>query len=156
MAVTSVLINPRERTRFMRFAVVGIIGAVVDFGTFNLLSSVVGLNVVLASVFSFIAAIISNFTWNRYWTYPDSRTKPIGHQLFQFTVVSLIGLAIRTPLIAFLEPLLTTLLGNLSFLPIGFVTAELLGKNIALAIAVIVVMFWNFFINRYWTYSDVE
>ena len=156
MAVTSVLSNPRERTRFLRFAVVGAIGAVVDFGTFNLLSSVVGLSAVVASVFSFMAAIISNFTWNRYWTYPDSRTKPIGHQLLQFTVVSLIGLAIRTPLIAVLAPLLTALFERLSFLPIGFVTAQLLGENLALAIAVIVVMFWNFFINRYWTYSDVE
>jgi putative flippase GtrA len=156
MALTSVLTNPRERTRFLRFALVGIIGAVVDFGTFNLLSSVVGLSAVVASIFSFIAAIISNFTWNRYWTYPDSRTKPIGHQLFQFTVVSLIGLAIRTPLIAFLEPLLSSLFAKLSFLPIGFITAELLGENMALAIAVVVVMFWNFFINRYWTYSDVE
>jgi prepilin signal peptidase PulO-like enzyme (type II secretory pathway) len=42
MALTSVISNPRERTRFLRFAVVGIMGAVVDFGTFNLLSSVVG------------------------------------------------------------------------------------------------------------------
>jgi len=156
MALTSVLNNPRERTRFLRFAAVGMMGAVVDFGTFNLLSSIVGLSAVVASVFSFLAAIISNFTWNRYWTYPDSRTKPIGHQLFQFTVVSLIGLAIRTPLIAFLEPLLSSLFGKLSILPIGFVTANLLGENLALAIAVIVVMFWNFFINRYWTYSDVE
>ena len=156
MALTSVISNPRERTRFLRFAVVGIMGAVVDFGTFNLLSSVVGLSAVVASVFSFMAAIISNFTWNRYWTYPDSRTKPLGHQLFQFTVVSLVGLAIRTPLIAFLEPLLTSLFGKLSFLPQGFVTADLLGENVALAIAVIVVMFWNFFINRYWTYSDVK
>jgi putative flippase GtrA len=156
MALTSVINNPRERTRFMRFAVVGIIGAVVDFGTFNLLSSVVGLGAVVASIFSFIAAVISNFTWNRYWTYPDSRTKPIGHQLFQFTVVSFIGLAIRTPLIAVLEPLFTTLFNKLSFLPIGFITADLLAGNITLAIAVIVVMFWNFFVNRYWTYSDVE
>jgi len=156
MALTSVINNPRERTRFLRFAAVGMIGAVVDFGTFNLLSSVVGLSAVVASVFSFIAAIISNFTWNRYWTYPDSRTKHIGQQLFQFTIVSLVGLAIRTPLIAFLEPLLTTLFGNLSFLPIGFISAELLGENLALAIAVIVVMFWNFFINRYWTYSDID
>ncbi len=156
MALTSVISNPRERTRFLRFAVVGIMGAVVDFGTFNLLSSVVGLSAVVASVFSFMAAIISNFTWNRYWTYPDSRTKPLGHQLLQFTVVSLVGLAIRTPLIAFLEPLLTSLFGKLAFLPQGFVTANLLGENVALAIAVIVVMFWNFFINRYWTYSDVK
>ena len=65
MPLPAVITNPRERTRFLRFAVVGIIGAVVDFGTFNLLSSVVGLGAVVSSVFSFIAAIISNFTWNR-------------------------------------------------------------------------------------------
>lgn len=76
MALTSVISNPRERTRFLRFAVVGIMGAVVDFGTFNLLSSVVGLSAVVASVFSFMAAIISNFTWNWYWTYPDSAPNP--------------------------------------------------------------------------------
>jgi putative flippase GtrA len=154
--MTTIITNPQERTRFLRFAVVGIIGAVVDFGVMNLLTRVFNFPLVLAGTISFIAAIISNFTWNRYWTYPDSRTKPIGHQLFQFTVVSLIGLAIRTPLIAYLEPFLTSLFGKLSVLPIGFVTAELLGENIALAIAVVVVMFWNFFINRYWTYSDVE
>ena len=32
--------NNKEVTRFLRFAVVGTIGAVVDFGVFNLLSSV--------------------------------------------------------------------------------------------------------------------
>ncbi len=33
---------------------------------------------------------------------------------------------------------------------------ELLGDNLAVAFAVGIVMFWNFFINRYWTYNDVE
>lgn len=156
MVNVSIISNPKERSRFLRFAFVGIIGAVVDFGTFNLLSSGFGVNVVLASVISFMAAIISNFTWNRYWTYPDSRTKPISRQLIQFTVVSVIGLAIRTPLIAILEPLLTGLFNRLAFFSAGPITANLLGENMALAIGVIVVMFWNFFINRYWTYSDVE
>jgi putative flippase GtrA len=156
MTLTSIVTNPRERTRFLRFAVVGVIGAVVDFGTFNLLTNFAGLSAVWASVFSFIAAIISNFTWNRYWTYPDSRSKPLGNQLFQFSVVSVIGLIIRTPIIAFLEPLFNRLLSGTTFLPIGFFTAEFVANNLALAVAVIVVMFWNFFINRYWTYSDVE
>ena len=31
-----------------------------------------------------------------------------------------------------------------------------LADNITLAIAVIIVMFWNFFANRYWTYNDVD
>jgi putative flippase GtrA len=30
----------------------------------------------------------------------------------------------------------------------------LLGRNFALALAVIIVLFWNFGINRIWTYSD--
>lgn len=79
--MTAILTNPRERTRFLRFAVVGIIGAVVDFGVMNLLSSLFPVPIVIGNVvisplvwagtISFIAAILSNFTWNRYWTYPD-------------------------------------------------------------------------------------
>lgn len=156
MTLTSIITNPRERTRFFRFAAVGIFGAVVDFGTFNLLTNFVGLSAVWASVFSFIAAIISNFTWNRYWTYPDSRSKPLGRQLFQFSFVSILGLLIRVPIIALLEPLFNRIFTDLAFLPVGFITAEFLANNLALAVAVIVVMFWNFFINRYWTYGDVE
>jgi len=156
MTITSIITNPRERSRFFRFATVGIIGAVVDFGTFNLLTSFAGMTAVLASVFSFIAAIISNFTWNRYWTYPDSRTKPITRQVLQFSLVSIVGLLIRTPIIALLEPLFTRLFTGLQFLPVGFLTAEFLADNLALAVAVIVVMFWNFFINRYWTYDDIN
>ncbi len=156
MTLTSIVTDPRERSRFFRFATVGIIGAVVDFGTFNLLTAFTGMTAVMASIFSFIAAIISNFTWNRYWTYPDSRTKPISRQLIQFSVVSVVGLLIRTPIIALLEPFFTQLFIGLPYLPIGFITAEFLANNLALAIAVIVVMFWNFFITRYWTYGDIE
>lgn len=156
MTLTSIVTNSRERTRFFRFAAVGVVGAVVDFGTFNLLTTFAGMTAVVASVLSFIAAIINNFIWNRYWTYPDSRSKPIGRQLIQFSVVSVLGLFIRTPIIAILEPLFSRIFTSFAFLPIGFFTAEFLANNLALAIAVIVVMFWNFFINRYWTYSDIN
>ncbi|MGW8143232.1 MAG: GtrA family protein [Anaerolineales bacterium] len=156
MTLTSIVTNTRERTRFFRFATVGIVGAMVDFGTFNLLTTFLGLTAVFASVLSFIAAIINNFVWNRYWTYPDSRSKPIGRQLIQFSFVSVLGLLIRTPIIAILEPLFFRIFSSFVFLPIGFFSAEFLANNLALAIAVIVVMFWNFFINRYWTYNDVR
>lgn len=156
MNLTNIVTDRRERARFLKFAVVGTIGAVVDFGTFNLVSGVFGVHHVIASVCSFVAAIISNFTWNRYWTYPDSRSKPLGRQLAQFTVVNLIGLAIRTPVFAFLSGPLDQAFGSFKFLPVWIFTAEFLGHNLALAIAVILVLFWNFFINRYWTYNDVD
>jgi putative flippase GtrA len=31
-----------------------------------------------------------------------------------------------------------------------------LAKNFTLALAVGIVMLWNFFVNRYWTYNDVD
>lgn len=154
--MTIILRNPRERTRFLRFALVGVIGAVVDFGIFNLLESVVGVPAVWASVLSFIAAILNNFLWNRYWTYPDSRSKTPTQQLVQFSLISMIGLGIRTPVFALLERPLRVYFARLitiQWLPFD---PDFLGHNLALAIAVGVVMFWNFFINRYWTYGDVS
>ena len=153
--MTAILTNSRERTRFLRFAVVGIMGAVVDFGVMNLLARGFNVRLVWAGTVSFIAAILSNFTWNRYWTYPDSRSKPILRQLIEFAVVSVIGLTIRIPILAFLEPALYNLISNLPF-SIPILNAKIISDNLTLAIAVIIVMFWNFFVNRYWTYSDVD
>jgi putative flippase GtrA len=153
--MVAILSDTRERNRFLRFAFVGVIGAVVDFGTFNILVSVVMLPAVWASIISFMAAVISNFTWNRYWTYPDSRSKPVSIQMLTFLIISLIGLAIRTPLFVYLEKVFNSFFTALHVGSRGWVTPEFMGHNLALAVAVIVVMFWNFFVNRYWTYSDV-
>lgn len=155
----------RELGRFFKFSVVGVIGAIVDFGTFNVLISSFSVWTVAASIFSFTAAVTSNFVWNYYWTYPDSRTKPLGKQAAQFAIVNLVGLAIRTPIFALSEkPMTEIALKITSVLPSTFppgpqsilpISLEVLGSNLALAIAVIVVLFWNFGVNRLWTYSDV-
>jgi putative flippase GtrA len=153
--MTSIIINPRERTRFLRFLAVGLIGAGVDFGIENLLHRLLGLPYVWSGAISFICAILSNFYWNRIWTYPDSRSKSIISQLLQFAFVSIIGLAIRIPILHFVEPHMTNLFYMLPdqylFLP-----PDIVGENVTLAIAVGIVLFWNFFVNRYWTYSDVK
>jgi putative flippase GtrA len=150
--------NVKERNRFLKFAVVGSIGAVIDFGVLNLLKIFTPINVVWASVISFTAAVISNFLWNRYWTYPESREKRLIPQLTQFVIVSVAGLAIRTPLFAWLNDFLTQL--GKSILPPHLlfeqVTPEFLGRNIALATVILIVMLWNFFVNRIWTYKDIK
>jgi putative flippase GtrA len=149
-----ILTNKKERGRFLRFMVVGTIGAVVDFGTFNLLTNLTPIKAVVASVISFSAAVTSNFLWNRYWTYPDSRTKHVGHQMIQFFLINIVGLLIRTPLFAYLEPHMIQFAEKYtSQVPFSSTT---IGHNISLAIAVGVVLLWNFFANRFWTYSDVS
>jgi len=149
-----ILANQKERSRFFRFAIVGAIGAVVDFGILNLLM-LVGVSFIAAGVVSFICAVLNNFLWNRFWTYPDSRSKPVSRQLVQFAIINVVGLGIRTPLLAFLEKVLIPFFERI--LPAGFFfPADVVAHNIALAIAILVVMLWNFIANRYWTYNDVS
>ncbi|HDN04923.1 MAG TPA: GtrA family protein [Chloroflexi bacterium] len=152
----NLITEPKERERFLKFAVVGAFGAVVDFGSFNLLMSLLGLVPKWAQAVSFTLAIISNFIWNRFWTYPDSRSKPISRQLVTFFLVNLVGFLIRTPIFTSLQEPFRNLFERFSFIPIGIITADRLGDNFALGVAVVVVMFWNFFINRVWTYNDVD
>lgn len=153
--------NRKELTRFAKFLVVGTIGALIDFGILNTLKiafqtynvdlgywhpfrlfTIEG-NLTVANTISFTCAVISNFTWNRYWTYPESRSKPLAGQLGQFFVVNIAGLAINLTVLNALDPFFKSLLGFFSY-------------NAAKAIATIVVLFWNFIVNRFWTYSDVK
>jgi putative flippase GtrA len=155
--MTSIITDSRERTRFFRFAVVGTIGAVIDFGVMNLLVILFSFPLVIAGTVSFIAAIISNFSWNRYWTYPDSRSKPLFRQLAEFSVVSVLGLLIRIPTLVILEPLVFRSVSLVALDMSGLINIPLkvISDNITLAITIVIVLFWNFFVNRYWTYNDV-
>jgi len=146
--------SSQEWRRFVKFISVGAIGAVVDFGMMNLFSKLFNMPLTIAGTISFICAIISNFFWNRFWTYPDSRSRPFARQLTMFFIVNVAGLAIRLPILRFLEPPMQRLFSRSAMnIPL---TSEFLGKNFTLAVAVSVVMLWNFFVNRYWTYNDVN
>jgi hypothetical protein len=71
-----------------------------------------------------------------------------------FFLVNLAGIVIRVPILHFGEPPLLELFQGLhAHLPS---TPEFLARNFTLAIAVGIVMLWNFFINRYWTYNDID
>ena len=164
--ITLAKTNRKEFKRFSKFLVVGVTGFIVDFGIFNLLLRALNFPPVLAQAVSFTLAAINNFTWNRYWTYPDSRSKPLLRQFGMFFVLSVIGLLIRTPIFALFSGPMVALVESMQYGvfagPIDFVTGTLhisveqLGLNLALAIAVLVVLFWNFFSNRFITYSDVK
>lgn len=149
-----ILTDNKERTRFLKFAVVGAFGAVIDFGVMNLLTHLANMRLVYAGTVSFLCAVVSNFIWNRYWTYPESRSRHLLHQLGMFFLVNLAGIAIRVPILHFGEPPLLHVFEQ-SF-RLDFSSAEFLAKNLTLAIAVGIVMLWNFFVNRYWTYNDIE
>ncbi|GAP64554.1 hypothetical protein ARMA_2977 [Ardenticatena maritima] len=135
--------NRREIKRFIKFAIVGAIGAVVDFSVLNLLVLVAGLSPLVANPFSFTAAVISNFTWNRLWSFPESRSRPVTTQLGQFFTVNLIGLLLNQAIFTMVLHLLGTHIPH----PWDY--------NLAKAIAIGLVLFWNFGANRLWTYRGL-
>ena len=142
-------VNPKEAERFFKFLIVGSIGFVVDFGTLTLLKEVFKFPTLVANTCSFSAAVVSNFIFNRFWTYPDSRNKKLTAQLGQFALVNVVGLVINNTLLLLLESPFDSLMNSISLLGgRGYIPAK--------AIATIVVLFWNFFVNRYWTYNDVD
>lgn len=148
------LADKKERTRFFKFAVVGAVGSLIDISVMNLLTQAFHLPLVLGGSISFVCATINNFFGNRFWTYPDSRSRRLHHQMGMFFVVNGIGITIRIPILKYVEPPLARMFESMAGLSLD--TADALAKNATLLFAIGVVMLWNFFINRYWTYNDVE
>jgi putative flippase GtrA len=151
----------REIVRFLKFCVVGVVGALIDFGLLNLLIQLAGLPKVIANACSFSVAVISNFTWNRLWVYPETRGEPLRKQFAQFALVNVAGLAINTAIFYASD---RWLLGEAGLLAgpagalartIGMAHFDLAYKG-AKAIATGVVLFWNFIVNRLWTFRHVR
>lgn len=158
--------NP-ELKRFIKFIFVGALGFVVDFGSFNLLHALgFGVTVgqglsqpylvehpeIAEQTASFALAVLSNFIWNYFWIYPEARQANQAKKLTKFAIVSVAGLLIGVPVFSaallLWRPTVDTL--GLATLPLN------LAGNLALMTRVAVLMFWNFFVNRYWTYNDVK
>jgi putative flippase GtrA len=130
--------------RFVKFAIVGAFGAVVDFGILNILVLAFGVPKEYANLVSVTCAIISNFVWNRLWTFPESRERALHTQFGQFASVNVVGLGINE--IVFLST---------DALWFAAMFAHPLDYNVAKAMATLVVLFWNFFANRNWTYRGI-
>jgi len=131
----TVMANPRFVRQFIKFAVVGAIGTVVDMSILVFLKEIVGLNVYIANGFSFTAAVLNNYTLNSRWTFGD-QDKEHGRQLVQFFIVSVIGLGLSSVLLYVFHDLM-----DLHYL-------------IAKGLAILLVLFWNFTANRLWTFRE--
>lgn len=143
--------HPKEAERFIKFAAVGTAGAVTHFAIFNI-AQALSVPILVANTLGFIAAVVQNFGLNRIWTFPESRSRARGGQLFQFAIVSVVGLIINQGVL---------LLCRYAFRPfwVDQLESESLAlwvnDNFALAVAIGVVLFWNFLANRFWTYRGL-
>jgi putative flippase GtrA len=124
--------HPANWVQLAKFSVVGLSGYFVNLVVYGLLLRGAGLHYLAAGACSFIVAAANNYYWNRHWTFRKQRGDVYG-QGIRFFIVSVIALG-----------------ANLAILHL-LITAGL-GKILAQAIAIVLVMPLNFIGNKLWSF----
>lgn len=128
-----------EIIRFLKFCAVGASGVVVNEGLLWILKQFAGLPLLLASAISIETSILTNFILNDFFTFRDRRSSgshSFVRRLFQFNMVSLVGLGINMGILW----LLTHVCG------VYYLISNLIGIAVA--------TMWNYLINRSWTWKE--
>ncbi|HEY9664176.1 MAG TPA: GtrA family protein, partial [Allocoleopsis sp.] len=120
--------------RFIRFALVGVSGLVVDMGMLYLLYDVVGLRLTRSAILAAELAIVNNFIWNDRWTFRDLASqqrakRQVVKRFLKFNLVCLAGVVLKIILL------------NILF------NGLYLNAYLANLIAILLVTLWNFWIN---------
>ena len=137
--------NKPEVQRFIKFAVTGGVGLVIDYIVLNILAHVFDVPSPIAIAVAFVCAALNNFIWNRLWVYPESRSQPKRKLLPVFMAVNAMGLGINELTLLLLELPLSAFFGS-----------AFLGLNVTKAIGAGIVMVWNFVVNRLVTFRSVK
>jgi dolichol-phosphate mannosyltransferase len=148
--------NKKEIKRFGKFAAVGLSGLVVDFFVLNFLTYFLKFEEWSGIAIAFILAACNNFVWNRLWVYPESRRTEKKRKLLPiFVLVNAAGLLINWLIYFTLNKPIDSLM---QIVPIALIAQhhQGIGLNITKAIAAVVVMFWNYFVNRRVTFRNVK
>ncbi len=143
MTALSFPFSSKELPRFIRFLTVGAVGTLLDITLLTLLK-LAGVPTLPANTLSFTAGLLNNFTWNRLWTFGGAARPNWRKQFAQFTLISLVGLALNNLIVLTLETPFGMFLGQPAW---GYLPAK--------ALATGVVVFWNYFANRKWTFSSI-
>ncbi|MFA5134785.1 MAG: GtrA family protein [Patescibacteria group bacterium] len=128
---------------FFKFAVVGGIGTIVDFGIYALFTRVFLVYYIVARVFSVLIAILNNFLLNKYWTFKKGKSGRGAAESIKFFIVSVANIFLNL---------------GIMYAIIEFTPAEkIFGAYedfFAIAAAIAIVLFSNYFGNKYWTFKD--
>jgi putative flippase GtrA len=80
--------------KFLKFCAVGFSGMLIDFGLTWTLKEKVRINQYIANSCGFMLAVVSNYVWNRLWTF-GSHNDRITTEFLSFLIISLIGVGIN-------------------------------------------------------------
>lgn len=122
-----------------RFAEVGILNTAIDFGILNLLIWLTGVTggilIIPINAVSFMFATTNSYFWNKFWTFESGKTEEArGREFITFLVVSGIGIAINTAIVAI----------GTTFITPWFSLSPGAWANVMKILATFTAMTWNF------------
>ena len=161
----TLIIQHKGVRQFVKFVIVGASSTVVNFSLFDLLVHLLHWPVLIADTVAFLISVCNGFYWNRRWTFKESRGVSAGEQSVKFMIVNAIAFCLNISIVSLVIAHFTSTGGGFFGGPghLQNVVHQMLpgaGKrqfgfwltNGALALATGVVVFWNFFANRFWTF----
>ena len=130
-----------------KFASVGVLNTLIDFGILNLFSYIFAVHsgpaIALFNAVSFSTALVNSYFWNEFWTFRAGASDEGAKDFAQFVFVSLIGLGLNTGIVYSLTTLVDA--------PGGISPA--LWENVAKAVAIPVNLTWNFLGYKFWVFK---
>jgi putative flippase GtrA len=148
--------------QFVKFSIVGFTSLLVNFGTLYVAHYVLQMQIVPALTLAFIVSVCNGFVWNRHWTFKDARGHAAHDQYMRFMLVNIVGYIINTTIAVLVIAHFTNgatgthgLLTVASQIVLGTAKTVYPKKLVygASFLAACVVVFWNFFANRLWTFK---
>lgn len=120
--------------QFLTFAGVGVVAAVAHYGVLIVLVELGGIAPVIATLWGFLAGAAVSYILNRRYTFRSDR--PHRAAAPRFLVVSVGGFLLNGVVMWLLN----------EQLGVHYLAAQV--------IATLIVLFWNFSANRWWTFRD--
>jgi putative flippase GtrA len=123
-----------KRHEFIRFAIVGSSGFLLDFFILVFLVEIAQVHYLAAATCGFIAATIFNYIFNKKWTFKDNSSRYI-RQYAIFLIISIVGLGINNGVL--------------------YIGVEIFGIYYIFTkiVATLLVALWNFFMNKFITFK---
>ncbi|MBI2669979.1 MAG: GtrA family protein [Candidatus Yanofskybacteria bacterium] len=124
---------------FARFVILGFLNTGIDFGVFNLLMFLTGIQkgiwVSFFLVLSFSLAVINSYFWNKFWVFEGgARTSVGGKEFLTFAFITVAGLLLKVGVSS----------GIIFLIPPRYGLGQLGWNNIAAVFGTIFSLIWNF------------
>jgi len=123
--------------QFVKFSLIGVINTMVSFAAYLFFTRLIKFDPLIANALAFVIAVTISYVLNKNWTFRD-RGRITVNQYSRFFTISGIGFGLSEVIILVVHHLLD------------------IHDFIAFTVATVIVMFWNFFANRFWTFRPTS